>query len=835
VKRSLVWVIFAMAGALHGCHRGSPERPEPGAITVEVVPSSAVLHPGEQAHFKAVVRDATSDAVTWSVAEDGGGSITPGGLYTASETPGRYTVVAASVLDPTARGEADVAVRERGSAGSGGAGGTGGTGGAEATGGAGGTSGLGGAGGGGGMGGSGGSGGSGGMGEGGGGGTPEITVTIAPSFVELMVSEKEEFHATITNASDASVTWGVVEGTAGGTIDAQGVYTAPNSPGNFRVFASSNADPTRIGFAEVSVLRPSSTDATGLIPADRLTRWRPGLAAVGGIPADNDSDRPAQVYLPAGNPYGGYSVDSSLGDGTTEASAAIQAALNAAGAEATEGSRRVVQLPPGSFRISGAGLIIPSYVTLRGMGPRGPTATRLMKTPGSNMPVVQVGQLWIKHTSPVDFAADASHGSTVIEVVNNPGFAVGELVFVDQLVDTERVGSWWNPLRQRNDIERRAHCRANRPTGQVVEIASISGNSITLAAPLRLNYYVSNGAQIVRFSGDQPDGPVRPTRRWMGLEDVYVHGGGGGQGNIRITGASYSWVKNVESEFSDGSSVAIESAFRTEVRDSFIHSTANPNPGGGGYGVDVSWHAADNLVENNVVWNFNKVITMRSSGGGNVIGYNYFEDGWGAGYPTIPEVGLNAAHYATPHHELLEGNEAWNIAGDAYWGNSIHLTFYRNHVTGRRRSVPPLQLTDGTGRRFVEVPEWQLWSSYVGNVLGTPGMSAEPQSGFIFEASVPWRWDPVPIWAIGVQHNAGLEGQDAQVVATTLRHGNFDYFTESIGWDPSVSRRDLPPSLYLERKPAFFGSHEWPWVNPDQEIKTLVLPARERFDALIAQ
>src|SRR5690606_24234775 len=102
-------------------------------------------------------------------------------------------------------------------------------------------------------------------------------------------------------------------------------------------------------------------------------------------------------------------------------------------------------------------------------------------------------------------------------------------------------------------------------------------------------------------------------------------------------------------------------------------------------------YSADNLIENNIVWNFNKVITMRASGGGNVVGYNYFEDGWGAGYPQIPEVGLSAAHYATPHHELFEGNESWNISGDAYWGNSIYITFFRNHVDGKRRSMPPLR------------------------------------------------------------------------------------------------------------------------------------------------
>ena len=65
-----------------------------------------------------------------------------------------------------------------------------------------------------------------------------------------------------------------------------------------------------------------------------------------------------------------------------------------------------------------------------------------------------------------------------------------------------------------------------------------------------------------------------------------------------------------------------------------LHHTKNPNPGGDGYGLSINGASADNLIENNISWNFNKVMVMRASGGGNVIGYNYFEDGYGQGYPT---------------------------------------------------------------------------------------------------------------------------------------------------------------------------------------------------------
>ena len=54
---------------------------------------------------------------------------------------------------------------------------------------------------------------------------------------------------------------------------------------------------------------------------------------------------------------------------------------------------------------------------------------------------------------------------------------------------------------------------------------------------------------------------------------------------------------------------------------------ATPEPGGRGYLLDLTGYSADNLIENNISWKANKVMVMRASGGGNVIGYNYFEDG----------------------------------------------------------------------------------------------------------------------------------------------------------------------------------------------------------------
>ena len=205
---------------------------------------------------------------------------------------------------------------------------------------------------------------------------------------------------------------------------------------------------------------------------------------------------------------------------------------------------------------------------------------------------------------------------------------------------------------------------------------------------------MADGAQLTRFASN--GAPITVPTQMSGVEDLYVEYGEGGDGggNIHLFATKTCWVKGVESNHSSGHSVNLDGTFRSEVRDSFFHTTVNPNPGGAGYGMGMNSYASDNLFENNVSWNFNKVIVMRKTGGGNVVAYNYLEDGYGAGYPTIVEIGLCASHLTTSHHELFEGNQAFNFGADSVWGNSIDVT-----VTPATRYVAPSLPQAGHARR----------------------------------------------------------------------------------------------------------------------------------------
>jgi len=536
---------------------------------------------------------------------------------------------------------------------------------------------------------------------------------------------------------------------------------------------------------------PAQPAGTYSMPADRATAWNPGIP--GGIPARGTVCASLEA--------------STYGDGARDATAPIQAALDSCPEE------QVVSLSAGTFAIS-ATLVIARGNVLRGKGPK----DTLLRSNGFGGPIVSIGRPFPHVLASIDLAADGAKGATSIAVADASGFQPGSLALIDELWDPAYV-QWSATRSPPGDPSRGWFSRSDRPVGQMVEVRSVSGNTVTFTTPLHIGFDTAHGAQLSRFD--------RPAVRNAGLEDLHVYGGG--NDNVVLTLAAYSWVKNVESEWSTGDSITVAGSFRSVVRDSYFHHSPQLYPGGGAYGLSLSNSSADNLVENNVFWRFNKVMVMRASGGGNVVGYNYFDDGFIGStpldYTQWMEVGMSASHMTCPHYELFEGNEAFNIDADNTWGNSAYVTFFRNHATGKRRSFP-----DVDNRRAIGLMAGSWWYTFVGNVLGYPGMSAAPYSSFRYESSFPWEPQPVPMWQLGYDPERWDRPADPQVLSTVIREGNFDYATSQVHW--SDSPRELPPSLYLSGKPAFFGDRPWPWVDPTGATKLHTLPARARFDAM---
>jgi hypothetical protein len=542
----------------------------------------------------------------------------------------------------------------------------------------------------------------------------------------------------------------------------------------------------------LGALAQGQVTAADILPAERQTVWAPGIP--GGIPVRTAVCATVQA--------------STYGNGSADAAAGIQAALNACPAG------QVVMLSAGDFKIT-ATLQIEKGIVLRGQGP---TQTRLKMPIGTPANVITLGEQWFPDfTQATNLASDAVKESYSLTLVSNPGVKVGELVSVSQLTDPNI--SHWSSRSPKGDASRGWFARFDRPVGQIMEVTSVNGNVIGFSTPFHITFETAFDAELTRIGNGNPT-------KYAGVEDLYVEGGSNGQGNIWFHGA-YCWAKNVESAKSDGSSIRFQGSFRCVLRDSYVHSSQYAYTGGGGYGIVFREYASDNLVENNIVWNFNKVMTMQPSGGGNVIGYNYMEDGWNQADPGWMESGLNASHMTTAHYELFEGNQAFCFDADDIWGGSAYITVFRNHMTGFRRSLPPLKLTDAANRVAAQIGVGHWWYSFIGNVLGSQGQDPSPYNSFTYEDIEPWSNNPVPMWRLG--RGEGWGPTDPKVVSTTLRDGNYDYVTNSVKWDSTPQA--IPNSLYLISKPAFFGNNPWPWVDPTGATKLHTLPARARFDA----
>ncbi|HXC16078.1 MAG TPA: kelch repeat-containing protein [Holophagaceae bacterium] len=83
--------------------------------------------------------------------------------------------------------------------------------------------------------------------------TVPVQVMLDQESVSLLPGASLTFHAAITGTTDARLVWTVQEGASGGSVDANGTYTAPASPGTYHVLVVSPADPTAYDIATIQV------------------------------------------------------------------------------------------------------------------------------------------------------------------------------------------------------------------------------------------------------------------------------------------------------------------------------------------------------------------------------------------------------------------------------------------------------------------------------------------------------------------------------------------------------------------------------------------------------
>jgi hypothetical protein len=583
--------------------------------------------------------------------------------------------------------------------------------------------------------------------------------------------------ATSTTGGRESMSGGTSSTSGGSSSSTGGASTAKGGASSTTGGASSTTGGT--SSPATGGTAGGTSIVTDALPADRRVDWKPGVP--GGIP--NRTTVCATVDA------------TKYGDGKADATKAIQAAIDACPAG------QVVMVPAGTY-VTSATLSINKGVVLRGAGP---TATKVQLTNSSVDAVLRIGE-WDDWSTGVALTAGLEKGSKSLTVANAANFAVGDTILVDQLDDRALVltgdCNWY----------KRNNNGANvRSVAQIVEVTGKTGSVLQIDSPLYMNYSATFKAEVSKLT---------PRVRDAGVEDMYLTRTSAydDQGFIiQVANATNSWVRNVETYKVSGRHIALWACHHCEVRDSFVHHGWNYDSGGSAYGITLDLATTDSLVENNIVYYHDIPISFEASGGGNVVAYNYVDDPILGQDPAWQMTDIDT-HCSWPHMELVEGNWVGRIMPENTHGASGYLTLFRNRATGVHLTLPN---TGNLGAIVINGGAYYI--NVLGNVLWTEGLKGIYEDTSCGDDS-PYR--------IGFEVDGNICGKDPRVLQTLLRHGNYDYVTKTTVWDPKIASKELPPSLYLTAKPAFFGDNPWPLVDSARMPMVGVLPAKARFDAL---
>jgi hypothetical protein len=576
---------------------------------------------------------------------------------------------------------------------------------------------------------------------------------------------------------------------------------------------------------------------SGLLDPEYTTTWNPGILA------DTPTSKPLG---PDGLPVR-TAVCASVPVQSGDAIAAIRSALSGCA-----GKHQVVALAAGTFTVSST-IDVPSGVVLRGAGSSAASGTIIVSTNGG--PVLSIGTM--KDTvcyggSGFDASAqplltrDAAKETASLSVASASGFKAGDLALVDQVDDSEVSEG------DCTSIFKRA---ANYGVSERVEIAAVSGNTLTLTTPLHWTFTKARSAQVSRV--------VAAATRWAGIESLLVRGGrpggypGQSAGGIDVSNAAYSWVKDVQVDgTTSGMPIRLAGTYRSVVRDSHFHNSYSYGFSQDNYGIVLACGAADNLVENNVARFMDKPVLFNNSGGGNVIGYNYADNSWscdGLNDDGWQEVNIDC-HCAFPHMELIEGNWAPHMGATITHGNAGYLTYFRNYASSQWSPSLASQPQSAIvwSQPFVpqyaqvgslEFPSPDLKMTVIGNVLGSAadgslGLPADLGTTSAGQNGLPVT-SQVYTSASGDQPTIFLVDRATVSWTSLWLHGNFDTVNKKVMWNASAKTADLPPStqnlpasLYHAKRPGWWPAGQpWPWVGPDLTPKVGSLPAKTLSNA----
>ena len=487
---------------------------------------------------------------------------------------------------------------------------------------------------------------------------------------------------------------------------------------------------------------------------------------------------------------------------------------------------QTVKLGEGTFTINSA-LDVPSNVTLRGSGV---DVTYIEHSSTGMDEIISLsgftssGGNWDDDDG-TNITAP-SKGDTTISASGAHGLSAGDIVIIDQSISSGNYPG--NTSCSGGDCSRNYSGSYNtRTVGQIGRVVSTDGTDFTVEIPVYIDF----------SSGDDPevyDLSDQTIRELAGVEDLTITADnvalndGAGHGAIFIQGSVNCWVYNVKITGIGRTGIKTRGAYRCRIEKTFLQDTRTATSSNVGYMWWISFSTSACLIQNNIVDDGNDTV-FTGAMGGNVIAYNYFRNLHNDSYPNIPGKGT-FFHGSYSVMNLFEGNyfddSIMGGAADTGFGEHGWQTYFRNRTKGKGDSAKTQQLGN------VEWPGGYN-GNFVGNVMGADGVDTvyDHTGGDVYSGEI------AHIFFYG-----STARQD-----TMLRHRNWDYVNDEVitcadsptppladcqSDDAENNDTDLPDSLYLTSKPAWFGTITWPPMDPVAPTITDI-PAKVAYDNAI--
>jgi Pectate lyase superfamily protein len=545
--------------------------------------------------------------------------------------------------------------------------------------------------------------------------------------------------------------------------------------------------PQTILLATLLIVVMKTSGIGEIIPANRMIPWS---RAIVGVP----KGIPGRTTIFADVTKRPYNADNT---GASDASAAIQAAINACPAN------QVVYIPAGTYKVGGLRFQpAQNNITLRGAG----ESTVLVSTQSGGQSLILVGGD-TDEQAPISITSPPAQGGTQMTLSSASGLGVGWIGYINENNDNTLV---WDGGGHEGVMQ------------QVVRITAIKGDVISFAPASYLNWNSSLSPRFHHMAGYQVQG--------IGLENFTIDSSNAKSTSVISFDQCYGcWLSGIKSVKASNFHFWAVQSLQCEIRECTAWDSQRHSANGGG--VVLQAKCSGFLVEDNIIYRTFPGVQVNSGSGGNVFSYNYMRDNYtdsklmGASY--------ECCHYPHCMMDLYEGNVGSQFQHDGWGGSGSHMTLFRNYFYGTNEEG----LTQAS--KCIDIGRWGQYFNVVGNVLGTEGVSAEYS-----ETTPNYPYTTAVIYRLGYPnggnnyYTSGLfvppstdyaAALDTRVQSTILRHGNYDYVTKSTVWDPSISDQTLPASLYLTSKPAWFGNLGWPPIGPDKTPMAGTIPAEARF------